>query len=374
MSTPVCDLVLLSWNHLEETTPCLESLFQHTDVPARLFIVDNGSEQPVRQFLHTVRPRGAIQAVTLLQNETNEGFPKGMNRGMRASQASYVCLLNNDLVFAPAWLSRMLEVAQAHPEIGVLNPTSSTFGNSPPKGISLQAYARQLEAARGRYVEVGMCIGFCLLISRPVIERIGYLHEAVERIFFEDEDYCMRAKAAGFQCVVVDSAYVLHHEHKTLRPSPEREVLFNRNRRWCEQRWGRRLRVAYPRLVPLRPGSEELRRWLEQLVGWARQRTLIYVYTPFTDGIDGRELFRSVGLVPHADISWRRLPKRLISVAATLAILKRQKKRFDGIIVPDERWAARLGRLQPLHRALVVREGDAAALAQLWQRRFHFPS
>ena len=37
---PACDLILSSWNHLEETRPCLESLFRNTDVPARLWIVD----------------------------------------------------------------------------------------------------------------------------------------------------------------------------------------------------------------------------------------------------------------------------------------------------------------------------------------------
>ncbi|HBH96921.1 MAG TPA: hypothetical protein DDX89_03900, partial [Candidatus Omnitrophica bacterium] len=199
----VCDLVLLSWNHLEATQPCLTSLFEHTDVPSRLCIVDNGSEPNVRQFLHGVQPRGAIREVVVLQNETNEGFPNGMNRGMRASQAPYVCLLNNDLIFTPGWLSRMLNVAARHPELGVLNPTSSTFGNHPPRGVSLNDYAERLAANGDRYVEVGVCIGFCLLITREVIHRIGYLSAEVERAFFEDEDYSMRAQAAGFRCVVV---------------------------------------------------------------------------------------------------------------------------------------------------------------------------
>ena len=243
----VCDLVLLSWNHLEETKPCLESLFQYTDAPSRLIIVDNGSEPSVRRFLKTVRPQGAIHEVLLIQRETNEGFPRGMNHGMRASRAPYVCLLNNDLLVTSGWLSRLLEVAQSHSEIGVLNPTSNTFGERPPRGRSLEDYAKALEAKRGLYVEVGMCIGFCMLISRQAIERVGLLTEEVERIFFEDEDYCMRAQHAGFQCVVVQSAYVFHAEHRTVSRMGERERLFQRNRQWCEERWGRWLRIAYPR-------------------------------------------------------------------------------------------------------------------------------
>ena len=248
MALPLCDLVLLSWNHLEQTQPCLDSLFATTDVPTRLFIVDNGSEPSVREALRAVRPRGRVQEVALLQNETNEGFPRGMNRGIRASSAPYVCLLNNDLLFTSGWLSRLIAVAQATPDLGVLNPASNTFGQRPPRGESLEAYAATLAARGTRHVEVGMCIGFCMLITRPVLERIGGLSEEVERIFFEDEDFCMRAAAAGFRSAVAEASYVHHAEHQTVRKMPEREALFSRNQAWCHEKWGAWLRVAYPRI------------------------------------------------------------------------------------------------------------------------------
>ena len=370
----VCDLVLLSWNHLEETRPCLDSLFRTTDAPCRLFIVDNGSEPPVVEFLRSVRPQGAILEVALLQNEANEGFPRGMNRGLRASGAPYACLLNNDLVFTPGWLSRMLEVAQQHPELGVLNPESSTFGRHPPRGLSLDAYAETLADTRGLYVEVGMCIGFCLLIKREVIERIGFLTEEVERIFFEDEDYSMRAQEAGFRCAVVSSAYVHHAEHRTVKRMGERERIFQRNQRWCEAKWGRWLRLACPQFLPLEPGSQELRAWLEQLLTWARRRTHVYAYGPATDGVTAEALFRSVGLVPHVDVLWHPLPRRGMRLAAGLAILKRQKKRFDAILAPDERWAAMMRRLAWAHRSRVIPLSDPEAVEGLWQGRRRSPS
>ena len=68
MSEAACDLVLLSWNQLEETRACLESLFEQTDIPCRLLLVDNGSEPPVREFLRSVQPQGQIREVTVLQN------------------------------------------------------------------------------------------------------------------------------------------------------------------------------------------------------------------------------------------------------------------------------------------------------------------
>lgn len=369
MAEPVCDLVLLSWNHLEETQTCLESLWRSTDMPSRLYIVDNGSEPHVRRFLQTVRPQGLVQEVTLLQHETNEGFPKGMNRGIRASRAPYVCLLNNDLVFTSGWLSRMLDVAQAHPEIGVLNPASSTFGQRQPAGQSLEAYAQSLEVKRGGYVEVGMCIGFCLLITREVINRIGLLNEEVERIFFEDEDFSMRAQQAGYQCVVVEASYVYHAEHQTVQKMPEREALFSRNRRWCEDRWGRRLRIAWPRFSQLVPGSVELRKWLEQLIGWARRRTHVYVYCPTPEDLTPEMLFRSVQLVPHADIHWYKIPATLAPVTAMGYILRRRKKPFDLIVAPEAGWARAMHRLQWLHRAAIVPQEDEPQLIAQWQQK-----
>ena len=362
----LCDLVLLSWNHLEETRPCLESLFATTTVPARLFIVDNGSEPSVREFLRGVKPRGVVREVVLLQNETNEGFPRGMNRGIRASAAPYVCLLNNDLRFTPGWLEELIEVARTNPGVGVVNPESNTFGNHPPSGMGLEAYAQRLRARRGVFTEVGMCIGFCFLIPRELIGRLGGLSEEVERIFFEDEDFSMRVQAAGYRCVVAAASYVWHAEHQTVKRMPERDALFSRNRRWCEERWGRRLRLAWPRFTPLAPDSEELRRWLERLLQWARRRNHVYAYGPMPRGLSAEAAFRSVGLVPHADVHWYPVPARLASWASLAMILKRRKKPFDIIVAPEPGWARLMERLQWAHRAAVIPDSDQARLLDAW--------
>ena len=363
----LCDLVLLSWNHLDETRPCLEGLFEATTVPSRLFIVDNGSEPAVREFLRAVKPRGAVQEVVLLQNQTNEGFPRGMNRGIRASTAPFVCLLNNDLRFTRGWLEELIAVARANPDVGVVNPESNTFGNRPPGGMRIEEYAEQLRARRGLFTEVGMCIGFCFLITRPLLERLGGLSEEVERIFFEDEDFCMRAQASGWRCVVASASYVWHAEHQTVKKMPEREQLFSRNRRWCEERWGRRLRLAWPRFAPLEPGSEELRRWLEQLLEWARRRNHVYAYCPSPRGQSGEAIFRSVGLVPHADIHWRAVPSGLARLASLAMILQRRKKPFDIIVAPDPGWARLAGRLWWMHRAAVVSSANQPELEEIWK-------
>lgn len=375
MTEPLVDLVLLSWNHWEQTGPCLESLFRCTTVPSRLLIVDNGSEPDIRARLRQVQPSGAVQEVMLLQHEKNEGFPRGMNRGIRASSAPFVCLLNNDLRFTDGWLEGMLAVAGSDPAIGVVNPGSNTFGSRPAAGVSLQTHAEHLRQQRhGRYTEVGMCIGFCMLITRRLLERIGALDEEVDRAFFEDEDFCMRAQQAGSLCVVADGAYVHHAEHQSVKDVPEREALFSKNKRWCEAKWGRRLRIAWPRFEPPVPGSQDLRRYLERIVAWARRRTYAYVFCPMPEDITPETLFRSVGLVPHADVIWRAVPPACPRWSAAGLILKRRKKPFDIITVPDQRWQRRFNRLRWLHGAATVLQEHEEQLTAQWQTKSHSPS
>jgi len=363
-----CDLVLLTWNQLELTRRCLESLFNTTDVPVRLLIVDNASEAPVREWLATVQSGGSVREVLRLQNETNEGFSRGMNRGLRTSAAPFVCLLNNDLLFTEGWLREMIDVAKSDQSIGVVNPMSSTLGRRPPRGSSLEAYAAGLRARRGHYVEMSTCSGFCLLIKREVVERVGVLSDEVDRFFFEDEDFCMRVQQAGYRCVVAEGAYVYHAEHGSVRLVPEREAVFTTNQRWCYDKWGRWVRIVWSRFDPLRPGSDELREWLGRLSAWARRRTKITAYCVTGASLSKERFFTSVGMVPHAGIRWRPMPQWLAPVLALLSVLKMRKKRIDIIVAPPGRWAQVASRLRWLHGAEVVPERDEQRLLEAWKR------
>jgi GT2 family glycosyltransferase len=406
-----CDIVLLTWNHLELAQPCIESILRHATIPARLLIVDNGSEAPARDALRRVAGTPLV-SVELLRNETNEGFRKGMTRGWRARRAPYVCLLNNDTLVTRGWLARMLEVADAHPEIGLLNPSSNMFGDRPCPGETIEAHAAHLESRRGEWVEVGSCVGFCLLIKRAVIERIGLLTEDEPGFFFEDDDYSRRAQEAGFLCAGARSAYVHHAEHQSVRHLPQRERVFRASREAYWRRWGRPLRIAYLPSEPVAAGSAQLRTVLDQAVRWVRRGSRVHVYAGGINppspgapplggeeddarvasegsappgvqagatgkpvrlhgGVSPDELFRSVGRVPHVDVLWCACPTR---AQVFWQVLKRQKKRFDLILTSDPAATRWLTRWRWLHRAAVVDPRDVRRLEETWQTASRFPS
>jgi len=143
---------------------------------------------------------------------------------------------------------------------------------------------------------------------------------------------------------------------------PEREALFARNRDWCNRQWGRRLRLAWPRFDAMRPGSPELAQWLGELLAWARHRTYVYAYCPVPRGLGKREVFASVGLVPHADIHWHAIPASAAPLAAAASILRRTKKPFDLIAGPSDGWGRVMRRMRWWHQAEVIPASDAARL------------
>ncbi len=369
----LCDIVLLVWNHLELTRPCIESVLRCTDVPSRLLIVDNGSEEETKAYLRSVCGNNHV-TVEVLTNSTNEGFVGGMNRGMRHSTAPFVCLLNNDTLATPGWLSRMVLAANRFADIGIVNPASNTFGEQPPHGVSIDAYAKLIANQRGRVVEAGQCIGFCMLIKRAVIDSIGCLDDTLDRFFFEDSDYCLRAAKAGFRSAVARESYVWHAEHRSVRTMPDRERIFAANRQRFWARWGKPLRVAMVLDPSVAPDDRRLGEALTEAVALARRNSFVYLIYRDPDRLPAERLFERHGLMQHANVSCLPYPRQIgYQAYAAYRILRRRKKPFDLVLASD---GAMLGRLAMVGRfvgAEAVPSHDAQRLEEVWERRSRFP-
>ncbi len=240
-----CDLILLSWNNLAILKRCVGSLMRCTGVPSRLIIVDNGStEEGLREYLSSLKD-GPNVRLEVIFSSTNEGFSRGMNKGMERSSAPYVCLLNNDLILTEGWLEEMIKVAVSGPSIGIVNPSSNNFGLRFGKDTTLEEFARGFGRHSGEWVEMNACVGFCMLIKRGVIDNIGFLDDKYGYAYFEDTDYSRRAQAAGFKCVMAKGCYVFHEEGRSGKFLKDKNETFDRSARIFEKRWGRILRVVF---------------------------------------------------------------------------------------------------------------------------------
>lgn len=215
-------IIIVTHNHLTYTRGCLDSIRHVTDEPYELIVVDNASTDGTVQYL-----TGQAD-VKLVVNAENRGFPAAVNQGIEVATGEQILLLNNDTLLTTGWLQRMLDCLHSSESIGLVGPTSNAVSGEQQISVSY----RRLESLDGfawdlgkhnhrRYEETDRLVGFCLLIDRKVISAIGTLDEQFGIGNFEDDDYCRRAIAAGFRCMIARDSYVHHFGSVTFRASGE---------------------------------------------------------------------------------------------------------------------------------------------------------
>ena len=336
----LCDIVIPIWNQPGLTKRCLESVAACTREPVRLILVDNGSDAPTRELLERFRAEGKIPA-ELLRNERNLGFIKAVNQGIRAGKAPWICLLNNDTVVTGGWLSEMIHVAKSDPGIGLVNPTSNCLGH-PTQGRTPEEIARQLAEKHGQSVPMSTGVGFCLLASRELFNRIGLLDEQFGMGNFDDDDLTLRARQAGRRPVRALAAYVHHKEKASFKNLPGWKKAFDENRKRFEKKWGRKLRILWGPAVPSSLPLEAL----------VAEGHWVSVAGP----CNGRADLAQVDYLGYSGSGWR--PKTL------WRLLSKRKKPFDLVVSHDPAWTRWVRRLKPLHRARVLENPTEQELLQ----------
>ncbi len=307
-----CDIVMPVWNQLESTRDCVDSISRNTSF-YRIIIIDNASESRTRGFLDELKKRDAPRLL-VIRNEQNLGFVKAANQGIRLCEAPYICVLNNDTLVTRGWLEEMVSVLEKNPAVGLLNPSSNTLGQRPAGRESIESYAQGLAVERGRFVELGSAIGFCMAARREVIDRIGLFDEIYGMGNFEDTDLSRRAINAGYICVRARGAYVWHEEGVSFTRSKEFNSAFARNRAIYESRWGKMKRILYKVSGRTVSSQNEYGSMLQE----ARAGNWVYIYAGRSAKLDG--------LPQHSNIVVKRFPDLFLSARVAFKILTKKKK------------------------------------------------
>jgi len=238
-----CDLIMAVYNELEITKNCLESLIKNTVFPYRLIIIDNGSEEPTKNYL--IEMKNKFSHFTLIRFEKNLGFVKAINTGLKNVDAEFICLVNNDTIFTKGWLSEMVEIMRENKEIGVLNPASNSWSEWPPKNNSLEEYAEKISLRKGQWQEASYCIGFCMMFRKDILDKVGYLDDSYGMGYLEETDFCRRVQKLNYFCGIAKGAYVYHLGGQTFKKFSNSRVWYKENLKIFNQRWGKSLRMAF---------------------------------------------------------------------------------------------------------------------------------
>lgn len=334
------DIIIPIWNQLDFTKECIDSVFKNTKFSFHLIVIDNASDRPTKDYLEKLA-QDKKDSVTLLRNEKNLGFVKATNQGIKQSSAPYICLLNNDTQVTEGWLREMVKVAESRQDIGIVNASSNTLGYHPDRGESLEAMAKRMKSFTGEYSELAWATGFCMLIKRKVIERVGLLDEIYGMGTFEDADFCKRAQGFGYLSVCAYAAYVYHRERRSFIKHRKFDRNFERNRQIFYAKWGKSQRILY---VLVKGNPMYMEKVKQEVLKLARQGHIVWLFLKEQD----KQKFKG-----HSNIYIYNLPKTLFNWVSFWRILKRKKK-FDKIYVDDESYGKRLNSFKCFHKTEVI--------------------
>jgi GT2 family glycosyltransferase/glycosyltransferase involved in cell wall biosynthesis len=244
---PEASIIIVTYNNLNYTKLCIESLFSKTQYPNfEIIIVDNNSTDGTKDYLRDLADKK--NEVKVIFNSDNKGFPKGNNQGILAASGEYIVFLNNDTVVTRGWLSKLIKHLE-NKDIGIVGPVTNFCGNEakidvPYKNIEemdgfSEGYLRKnMEPVE---FDIKVLAMYCLVMKKRLIEEVGLLDERFEIGMFEDDDFSHRVRLKGYRVVCVEDVFIHHFgevSFNKLKESGEYMKLFDRNKKRFEKKWG----------------------------------------------------------------------------------------------------------------------------------------
>jgi GT2 family glycosyltransferase len=218
MSEPVC-IIVTAWNQVDKTIACLETVFAQDYPTLSALLVDNGSTDDT-----VTQVSGRFPQTQILSLPKNLGPTGGYNAGFRhALDQGYnlLFLLNNDTLLAPDCIRHLVAEAETSADIGLVMP-KIYYAADPQRIWSVGGWHNplNLEVRRpgnnqldtGQYatpLDIDDAPFCAVLLTRSLLKAIGLPDESFY-LYYEDLDFCQRAREAGFRLRLAPAAHLWH--------------------------------------------------------------------------------------------------------------------------------------------------------------------
>ncbi len=214
------------YGNLPAVKECLASIDKTCTHHDQILLVDDASEGETAHFLR--RYAAARPNAFLIRNAENLGYTRSANFVLNAARHEWIVLLNSDANLPQRALDKLIAAGELHPRLAVLGPLSNAAGwqtipklagingeflvNDLPENITPDVMDRLCEQACLPAVQfVPLVNGFCFVVRKQAAQRIGPLDEVnFPYGYGEEDDFCLRAKDAGYICGIATNTYVFH--------------------------------------------------------------------------------------------------------------------------------------------------------------------
>ena len=249
---PKVSIVICTRDRVDLLAPCVDSIVARSSYQNyEVLIVDNGSTEAATFRLFDRLPSERFR---VLRDESAFNFSALNNRAVKVADGEYVCLLNNDIEILTAdWMEEMLSFSM-HPDVGAVGARLwYPSGGLQHAGVILgmvQGAARHLHRnlRRGELGYFGRAAlhqsfsavtGAALMVKKSIYQEVGGLDENLQ-VAFNDIDFCLRVRAAGYRNVWTPYAEMIHHESASRGSdtTPHKRARAEQESSLVRQRWG----------------------------------------------------------------------------------------------------------------------------------------
>jgi GT2 family glycosyltransferase len=251
---PLVSLIIPTRNGYTLLRQCVESILSKTTYPNyEILIIDNGSDDLILlNYIKELTWRNG--EIRIIRDGSPFNFSALNNSAAQLAKGDIIGLINNDIeVITPDWLTEMVSLA-IQPGVGCVGarlwyPDDTLQHAGVILGIGGVAGHSHLKFPKGRlgYIRraalrqsFSALTAACLLVRKSVFEQVGGLNETNLTVAFNDVDFCLRVREAGFRNIWTPFAELYHHESATRgqEDTPEKKIRFMNETLYMQQRWG----------------------------------------------------------------------------------------------------------------------------------------
>ncbi len=246
---PKVFIVILNYNGLEVLQKCLTSVFKIDYPNFEIILVDNNSLDGSLEMAKT-----NFSKAIFIKNEENLGFAAGNNVGIKFAlerTADFILLLNNDVEVEKNFLTQLLDSVAENKKIGIASPVifdgqtrEIWFSGGHIDWWRLKTI-HEKNIRTEAFFNSDFITGCAMLIRAEVFQKAGLLDEDFF-LYWEDADFSLKSRRAGFQNVVVSASWIYHFEksranleNKTYWLVVSGLIFFRKNADWLLKIWGR---------------------------------------------------------------------------------------------------------------------------------------